>query len=98
MKFTKNSLVGDWPRDREKNACSRRKTMKLPPRFSLLLLLCLLLVPALTVSAQQPSAGQTEVLRLKIADIESQELKGKSAIVQDLYKQMLAGLYKEYAA
>ena len=72
--------------------------MKLPPRFSLLCLICLLLVPALTVSAQQPSAGQTEVLRLKIADIESQELKGKSAIVQDLYKQMLAGLYKEYAA
>ena len=61
--------------------------MNPPARASLFISICLLLVVTFSGSAQQSSADKTESLRLKIAELESTDLKSKSAIVQDLYKR-----------
>jgi hypothetical protein len=61
--------------------------MNPPARASSFISICLPFVVTFSGSAQQSSADKTESLRLKIAELESTDLKSKSAIVQDLYKR-----------
>jgi hypothetical protein len=67
--------------------------MKTPVTVALFFTLVLLTI---SVMAQQPETPDSDLLRTKIEQVENADLKSKSKLVQDIYKQTLQRLYQEY--
>jgi hypothetical protein len=67
------------------------------PSVSSLLIVILLFVSS-HVQAQEKGSQNSDLLRVKIEQLESTDIKSKSPSVQDIYKRSLLRLYEQYVA